>query len=113
MDVNILAVDFEVDPIDDEALNEAQDCFSEERIKSKGSGILVQGRAHFVAYDKSYELFCPLTLVFYIDGRVKLEVLIIPYFEALGKPPCVALQEDRPGHAKRVCGGLSTEHCAR
>lgn len=97
VDVNALTVDLKIDPINNKALDEPQNGFSEESVESKCSCILVQSRTHFVAYDKSYKLFRSFTLVFYVDGRIKLEVLIVPDLEALGKPPCIALQEDSPG----------------
>lgn len=91
MDVNALTVDLEIDPINHKALDKPQNGFSEESIEPKCSRVLVQSCTHFVAYDEGHKLFRSFTLVFYIDSRIQVEVLIVPGLEALGKPPCIAL----------------------
>lgn len=96
MDMNALTVDLEIDPIDNKSLDKPQDSFSEESVEPECSRVLVQCRAHFVAYDESNKLFRSFALVFYINSRIQFEVLVVPGFEALGKPPCIALQEDSP-----------------
>ena len=77
VDVEVVVVDFEVDPVESESLHEAQDAFAEKCIYAGRGAVLIEDGKDRVAEDKRDEGIVSLGAVFDIDGRPEVKVFMV------------------------------------